>query len=146
MNLAGVDLTEAGNTYLIANTPLFLLRRLQEDPAPDLLAQYFSSEELLSDLRRTLDESPENPVQAVRPFVYLLALRYQALRGMLSAESFFEAARLPSQFHPWYATVARTLEATFVPQVNETVWVSKATLLESPASTASAFFVEVGKV
>ena len=140
-----IDLTEAGNIYLIANTPLFLMRRLQEDPAPDLLSRNFTSEEVLVDLRRVLEESPEDPVQAVRPFVYLLALRNQALRGGSSADIFFVAARLTSHFHPWYATVARTLETTFVPQVNETVWVSKATPLEFHASATSAIFVEVGK-
>jgi len=118
MKPSEVDLSEAGNTYLIANTPLFLARRLQADSSTAVLSRSCSGEDLYAGILDALQGNPENPVDAVRPFVYLIALR-----GQGSPNLFFKAAELRSQSHPWYSTVARVLEATFIPQVNESIWV-----------------------
>jgi hypothetical protein len=118
MNPDEIDLTEAGYTYLISNTPLFLIRRLQDEPSVPLLQEECSGEDLYSGLARALGKEPESSAEAVRPFAYLIALRNQE-----SPDTFFRAAELRSEFHPWFKTAARLLEATYVPNVNTTLLV-----------------------
>jgi hypothetical protein len=113
-----IDLTEAGYTYLISNTPLFLIRRLQEEPSVQLLRENCSSQELYSEIVHALEKEPESSVEAVRPFVYLIALR-----GQSSPELFSQAAALRSEYYPWFKTAALMLEATFVPNVNSILFV-----------------------
>jgi hypothetical protein len=138
-----VDLSEAGKIYLVANTPLFLTRRLQDDSSVDVLRRSCSGEDLYEGIVESLQFAPGDSVEAVRPFAYLIALR-----GQESPELFLKAARMRSDYHPWFKTVARALEATFVPHVNQTIWV------EAPRPTISQFQVhsvsnephEAGKV
>jgi len=143
MKPSEVDLSEAGNTYLISNTPLFLARRLQADSSVEALGRLCSGEDLYAAIVESLAVNPENSIEAVRPFVYLVALRNQG-----SPELFSKAAELRSHFHPWYTIVARALEVTFIPQVNESVWVGppQPTIAQYPLAPASTEFVETEKV
>lgn len=143
MKPSDVDLSEAGSVYLIANTPLFLARRLQTDPSADLLSRSCSGEDLYAGIVEALQKDPENSIEAVRPFMYLIALRGQDSPGL-----FFRAAELHSPRHPWYTTVARVLEATFIPQVNESIWVGvpQPTMIQYPLTPASTEPAETEKV
>jgi hypothetical protein len=143
MKPSEVDLSEAGNTYLIANTPLFLARRLQTDSSADLLSRLCSCEDLYAGIVDALQKDPENSIDAVRPFMYLIALR-----GQETPDLFFKAAELHSRRHPWYTTVARVLEATFIPQVNESIWVGvpQPTFVQYPPTPALTELAETEKV
>jgi hypothetical protein len=138
-----IDLSETGNTYLIANTPLFLANRLQADSSVEALSRFCSSEDLYAGVLQALEKIPESPVDAVRPFAYLIALRRKD-----SPEIFSKAAALSSVHHPWYKTVARALEATFIPHVNESIWVGapRPTIIQYPQTTVSTVTVEAEKV
>lgn len=122
MNPDEIDLTEAGYIYLVSNTPLFLIRRLQEESSVYSLRERCSGEELYQGIVSALEKEPESSVEAVRPFAYLIALRSQN-----SPELFFQAAELRSEYHPWFKTAARLLEATFVPNVNTILFATTTT-------------------
>lgn len=138
-----VDLSEAGNTYLIANTPLFLASRLQSDSSVEVLSRFCSSDDLYSGVFQALQKIPESPTDAVRPFAYLIALRRKD-----SPEMFSKAAGLSSVYHPWFKTVARALEATFIPHVNESIFVGapRPTIIQYPLTSTSTVMVEAEKV
>jgi hypothetical protein len=69
-----VDLTQATPALAVANTPLFLLRKLRDDPAVQELGRRASNEELLDALRGSIQCEPTDLESAVRPYVYLVAL------------------------------------------------------------------------
>ena len=116
-----VNLTDTANIYLIANTPIFLIRRLQADPSVYALAQLCAPLDLYAGIASSLAKSPNNPIEAVRPFAFLVALRIQNC-----AELFYRAAELPAPSLPWFPTVARMLGVTFVPNANVTMTVTPA--------------------
>ena len=54
-----VDLTNAQKVFAIANTPLFLVRKLLSDPVVLELSRRFSGTELLDALRSSASEQPD---------------------------------------------------------------------------------------
>jgi hypothetical protein len=137
MKPSEVDLSEAGNLYLIANTPTFLVRRLQSDSSVEVLSKSCKSDDLYGELEDALQADPADTVAAVRPFAYLLALRNQN-----SSELFSKAAGLRSPYHPWYPIATQLLVASFIPFVNECVLVrpENPTILQSSVSTTPSEF------
>ena len=69
------DLTNAARVFAVANTLLFLVRKLRFDPLVQELGRRFSGTELLDALRSSVAEDPKNLEGAVRPYVYLVASR-----------------------------------------------------------------------
>jgi hypothetical protein len=114
-----INLTETANIYLIANTPIFLIRRLQADSSVYALAQLCTASDLYDAIVSSLAKPPEDPIEAVRPFAFLVALRIQNC-----AQLFYKAAELPAPHLPWFSTVARMLGVTFVPNANVTMTVT----------------------
>jgi hypothetical protein len=114
-----INLTETANIYLVANTPIFLIRRLQADSSVFALAQLCSASDLYDGIVTSLTRSPENSIEAVRPFAFLVALRIQNC-----PELFYRAAELPAPHLPWFSTVARMLGVTFLPNANVTMTVT----------------------
>lgn len=68
------DLTGAVANLAIANTPLFLLRKLQTEPAVTEVANRFSADEIVSAIERYSQAQAQSDVDFVRPYVYLVAL------------------------------------------------------------------------
>jgi len=128
-----INLTETANIYLVANTPIFLIRRLQADPSVFALAQRCEAQDLYDSIVSSLAKSPENPVEAVRPFAFLVALRIQN-----SAELFYRAAELPAPHLPWFSTVARMLGVTFVPNANVSMTVTRLPTLTYTSGSATS--------
>jgi hypothetical protein len=134
MNLNDVNLTPASRAYAIANTPLFVVRKLQEDPSVQTLGRECPGEDILASLQAATLARPENPVEAVKPYALLVALWFKPELGYLQ-----EAARIRAQFHPWFGYIAEALISTFSPIQSRVIAVpgqlSAPTI--SPASTAS---------
>ena len=69
-----IDLTKSAQSYAVANTPLFLLRKLREDSGIYEYARKRSGQDILSDLRSAMAEPPKEIFDYVRPYAYLVAL------------------------------------------------------------------------
>src|SRR6516164_770353 len=108
MKFRDFDLTQASESYLLANTPLFLIRRLQSDPVVHHLSRSFSSTEILDTLKISLESDPVSLEEAVWPYVLVTAL---FLNG--NFVDLQEAAGLTSAKFKWYGWVAATLLANW---------------------------------
>jgi hypothetical protein len=69
-----VDLKNAQSVFAVANTPLFLVRKLQEDPTVHALANRLHGDDLLRELEMSVQRRPETLREAVIPYVCLVAL------------------------------------------------------------------------
>jgi hypothetical protein len=110
MNPSDFDLTGASRVYGVANTPLFLVRKLQADPAVRALGERCAGQEIIAALRQVLCAEPMNPVDAVRPYAFLVALWFKP-----EIEHLKEAARLQGGSFTWYSLIAEALLSTFSP-------------------------------
>jgi hypothetical protein len=90
--------------FLLANTPLFVVRKLKADPFVLQMAQRHGSHEIMQSLMVSLSKKPTSLKQAVLPYVYLVAL---AIKPDLQALNV--ARRLDGQHHDWYNYVANAL-------------------------------------
>lgn len=68
------DLTKAERDYLVANTPLFLARRLQLNPVVTRISSELTSEQILSELKTYATHRPDTIFERVAPYVLLVAL------------------------------------------------------------------------
>jgi hypothetical protein len=76
-SFAEANLQEAAQAYAVANTPLFLIRRLQEDPVVQEIATSFTGEQILAEQHNSLAHAPDSLLDYARPYVYLVALSKQ---------------------------------------------------------------------
>lgn len=105
-----VDLNQACQYYSIANTPLFLVRKLQADPCVHALRDNFSGQQILDALRAGLAVGPNSTAEAVRPYAFLVALSL-----LPEIEPLRIASELPAKNWDWYEYVAAILVETFSP-------------------------------
>lgn len=103
-------LKTAAQVYSVANTPLFLLRKLREDANIRSVSDEFTGADIVDLLRQALREEPKSPLEAVRPYALLVALSFKP-----SCEFLQEAARLPAPFADWFPYIAEVLAETFSP-------------------------------
>ena len=73
-DLSDVRLPLAEQAFAVANTPLFLLRKLRSDPAVLEIARVAQPKAILSALKKSLRRKPKTLSDAVSPYVYLVAL------------------------------------------------------------------------
>lgn len=106
-----IDLTSAVDMYAVANTPLFLLRKLQRDPLTREIATSFSSDQILAALKSALEAEPSSAEEYVKPYVLLVALSQQPNDSGLRA-----AGAMPkTEKWDWYGYLQRVLLASFNP-------------------------------
>lgn len=103
-------LTQAGESYAAANTPLFLLRKLHSDPEVVALGQTFSTEQLLEALKQAVTIEPKSPQDAVRPYALLVALWHKNENEPLK-----QAASIEAPHSDWYKYLSTVLLETFSP-------------------------------
>lgn len=72
--LQQVELKQVSRAFAVANTPLFLLRKLREDEAVREISKDFSGDEILERLKELLQREPETLRDHVAPYAYLVAL------------------------------------------------------------------------
>lgn len=81
--ITSAELDVLVETYLLSNTPDFLLRRLLEQPTLRAIASRMSAAELLEIVRAADSEEQESAVEAARGYVALAALMSKADKSML---------------------------------------------------------------
>lgn len=104
-----IDLTQAGEIFAVANTPLFLLRKLRESQAVSE-AKEADEKEILESLQDALKQEQNTLTEAVRPYVYLVALSQKENDTALK-----EAAKYDSLSWHWYSLLAQRLLEEFSP-------------------------------
>jgi hypothetical protein len=137
MNPDSFDLNAAARVYGIANTPPFLVRKLQVDPVVRETSEKCSAEEILDALRSAVEKDamrePMTPVEAVRPYAYLVALWFKPEISHLR-----EAAKIPASSYRWFDTIAELCIETFSPIGNQSVNVPGALSSSTISVAASA--------
>lgn len=108
MNVRELGLAEAAETYAIANSPLFLVRKLQDDPVIRNIAERYSSQEIIEGLRESITSKPSTIIDAVCPYALLVALWFKPEISGLD-----EAAGIPAPDFHWYGFAASALLSTF---------------------------------
>lgn len=126
MNVNDFDLTQASRAYGVANTPPFLVRKLQADPGVRSLAETCKAEDILAALRSAVTSEPGNAVDAVRPYALLVALWFKP-----EVEHLKEAAKIPATSYRWFAYIAELLIQSFSPVQKQTIQVPG--LLSAPS-------------
>jgi hypothetical protein len=128
MNPSEFDLTEASHIYAIANTPLFLVRKLKEDPIPRKISEQCSAEQILGVLRTAAGVLPATIIDAVRPYAFLVALWL-----MPEPDGLERAAEFDAPNFNWYGYILAELLRTFSPVQMQDV---QALNLQSPLIVA----------
>jgi hypothetical protein len=116
--LRSVDLSSAQSAFMVANSPLFLLRKLRDDPTVATIARRSRGATILSQLRRSLSREPRALHTAVVPYVYLVALSMQPDIKYLR-----EASALPAPHHAWYTYLSGVLLQSYKPTTVQMVTV-----------------------
>jgi len=106
-----IDTQTAEAALAVANTPLFLLRKLRADPIVASLARDRNAEELLSSLREISQKEPQTLQDLVLAYVYLVSLSLKENLSNLHA-----AAAIPIQAE-WYRYIANYLAQSAEPTV-----------------------------
>lgn len=123
-----LKLRQAESDFSVANSPLFLLRKLRVDPAVLDIATHASGETIFGALRKSLSKKPETIGHLVRPYVYLVALSMKPDLSYLH-----KAAVLNTPNHKWFGYLAKVLIDTYRSTSNATIVVAA-----SPSSTATS--------
>jgi hypothetical protein len=103
-SLRSISLRSAEQTFAVANTPLFLLRKLKADAAVSRIAREASPEKISLWLRAALKQRPKSVRAAVLPYVLLVSLYLQGNFQYLR-----EASKLPSDHAYWFRYMAELL-------------------------------------
>ena len=131
-DLSDVRLPLAEQAFAVANTPLFLLRKLRSDPAVLEIARVAQPKAILSALKKSLRRKPKTLSDAVRPYVYLVAL--SMTRDLMRME---EAARLASRHSDWFSYIAKLVLDTLQPTSFNNMQIPR-TLMSSSTTTSSS--------
>jgi hypothetical protein len=113
---AGLDLADAEMALAVANTPLFLLRKLRSDSSVQSISRAKSVAEILDALIFQLKRQPENLTQEVEPYVYLVALSMK--RDLPSLK---QAANMDAPHTKWFRYLAEVLVDEYKPTLRENI-------------------------
>jgi hypothetical protein len=125
------DLSEACAAFAVANTPLFLLRKLRKDPAVLNISRSFNAVLILDEFKKAVLDEPKNLEETVRPYVYAVALANEP-----SDEYLREAAKLELSKWDWLEYLIQVLLETYTPTNQEEIWVPGA-IVQAPVILSS---------
>jgi len=109
-SFAEANLREACQMYAVANTPLFLTRRLQENSVVQEIANSFSGDQILQEFRNATAHPPESLLDYTRPYVYLVAL------SKLPNSEYLRAANIQgAEKWRWLPYLKDVLLQTYIP-------------------------------
>ena len=105
------NLTDASLALAVANTPLFLLRKLRADPCVSEIASSFDGDSIVQEIHRLACSDVRDATDYVRPYVYLVALSF------LSDIKFLRAATRIKGTNKWdwFNYINRVLLETYIP-------------------------------
>ena len=133
MKRSQVNLTGAESIYAVSNVPLFLLRKLQADAAPREISSSLSADQILDELRASLQVKPSTLREAVEPYVLLVALAQKQDIGALK-----KAATINALHHDWFAYLSSVLEQTYRPSVVSSLIIPGQLQVTVPSNTSTA--------
>jgi hypothetical protein len=107
---------QAETALSVANTPLFLLRKLRSDAVVVEIARDLHDEELLNALRTAAQHEPTNIRESVLPYVYLVAVALKGKRALLE-----QAANVDAPHAKWFKYISSFLLQSFVPTSRKTI-------------------------
>jgi hypothetical protein len=110
--LEPVDLRDAELAVAIANTPLFLARRLYENPAVKRALDVHGAEKIFNALRSIIERKPQTLNQATEAYFYLAALSFSEDLSWLRKASKFNA-----HYIKWFKGISEYLISTARPTV-----------------------------
>lgn len=109
--LQDINLASASLTLAVANTPLFLLRKLRADPSVHEIAASFGGDEILAELSRLACSEPRDVIDYVRPYAFLVSL------SMLPSIDYLKrvASIKGTDRWEWFSYIHRVLLDTYIP-------------------------------
>jgi hypothetical protein len=114
-----VDLKQACRYFAVANTPLFLVRKLRSDPTVFDVSRSFSSEEIVGHIRDIMSRDPETVFDHAAPYAFLVALSLKPDdRGLKLTMT------VPvSEKWGWFGYIRDVLLETYIPVAQSSIWV-----------------------
>jgi hypothetical protein len=85
IDFSNFNFTKAEAAYVVANTPLFIVRNLKNDPSVTKVAANFSSAQIVEELKVRLDTPPQTARDRIIPFILISALGLKQDRAALLA-------------------------------------------------------------
>lgn len=131
-SFADANLESASQIYAVSNTPVYLIRRLYEDPVVSGIARSFSGEQILQEFNHAVERDPENLLDYVRPYAYLVALSKLPTIDYLRAADMSRARQWR-----WLFYMHKVLLETYSPLSITTIEGSKASLSNYSSLTRS---------
>jgi hypothetical protein len=128
------NLTNAQSQYAVANTPLFLVRKLQEDPVVKTISDTLTGVEILRELEQAVSHRPDNLLQAVLPYVCLVALWMKPDAAFLRGATKIK----PVQNDEWFKIVRQALIQTYRPTARQLISVPMMTTPKAQIRSNSA--------
>jgi hypothetical protein len=110
------DLTQPSLIFQLANTPLFLARKLHADPEVRAIADNCSTEEILAALKTSISAESTTAVEAVRPYVLLVALWFKP-----DIDGLQEAVGMSAPDLNWYTYIGNALMISFSPVQTQSI-------------------------
>lgn len=127
--IADFDLTQASQIYGIANTPLFLIRKLQSDATIKELADSLPGPDIVTAIGAAISKRPANPVEAVLPYALLVALWFKP-----QIDDLQQAAKFSAPGFSWFQFIANVLMEKFSPVQQQKIQVPS--LMPGPRPTS----------
>lgn len=131
IDFSGYNFTKAEAAYVVANTPLFIVRNLKSDPAVIKVAGSFSVKQIVDEIRERLGTPPGTARDRIIPFILLGALAVRQERAAIA-----EVATIESASYRWFKPVVESLLATVRPVARSTIQVTQP---EQPTALKSRF-------
>jgi hypothetical protein len=119
--------------FVLANTPLFLLRKLRSDPVVRDMALNLSDDELISALRAAVSQRPTDIREAVLPYLYLVAL---SIKGNVATLK--QAVEIDAPHAQWFKYIGGYLLQSFSPSTTQTVSILMPKVILPQPSTSSS--------
>ena len=119
MTFDQIDLSEAERVFAVANTPLFLLRKLRADRGVQDIHANFTGPQILKALKSAIRKKPTTLDAATRPYAYLVALSMNTEVSYLK-----QAAELSVPHFDWFEYIANVLVKTRRPTSMQTITVA----------------------
>lgn len=131
-----INLQSAMAAFAVANTPMYLFRKLRADHTIQETSKHASAKEIYASLKSSLSQPPKSLEDSVRPYAYLVALLFAG-----EAPFIMKARTISAPHHPWYSylsnAVALEIRPTTTTEVHFQTKPGRPKISHSSSSTSS---------
>lgn len=135
-----ISLEEAKSAFVVANTPLYFVRRLQQDSNTRLLNEHMTGEEILEEFKNAIAHKPQTLDELIVPYVCLIAL---SLRDDITPLQ-KTTEIIPAPGFKWLDYIQQVLIQTYKPMDRRQYGVPPAielgVFIRSDSATQNTFF------